>query len=126
MPARHLKSPSPAASPKANGAAQPVVDVGTIVQNVIDDVRVNGDVAVRKYSEKFDQWSPSSFKLSEDEIKTIVATVPEQTIKDIKQVQSNVRAFAEAQKASLRDFEVEIRPGILLGQKNVPIQNVGW
>lgn len=124
MPARHLKSPN--STPIANGTAQQTGDVAAVVQQVIDDVRISGDAAVRKYSERFDKWSPPSFKLSEDEIKAIIATVPDQTIKDIKQVQSNVCAFAEAQKASLKDFEVEIRPGVLLGQKNVPIQNVGW
>ncbi|GFZ47204.1 hypothetical protein JCM24511_04947 [Saitozyma sp. JCM 24511] len=122
MPARHLKSPN--STPIANGTAQQTGDVAAVVQQVIDDVRISGDAAVRKYSERFDKWSPPSFKLSEDEIKAIIATVPDQTIKDIKQVQSNVRAFAEAQKASLKDFEVEIRPGVLLGQKNVPIQNL--
>jgi histidinol dehydrogenase len=51
--------------------------------------------------------------------------VPEQTLKDIKEVQSNVRAFAEAQRGSLKDFEIEIRPGVHLGQKNIPINAVG-
>jgi histidinol dehydrogenase len=51
--------------------------------------------------------------------------VPEQTLKDIKEVQANVRAFAEAQKNSLKDFEIEIRPGVHLGQKNLPINSVG-
>ncbi|WWD19954.1 histidinol dehydrogenase [Kwoniella shandongensis] len=120
---RHLKSPA-APAPLANGNNSSI-DVPTIVQGVIEDVRANGDAAVRRYSEQFDKWSPKSFKLSDQEIQDIIATVPKQTVEDIKTVQSNVRAFAEAQKASLRDFEVEIRPGIHLGQKNVPIQNVG-
>ncbi|WWC64314.1 histidinol dehydrogenase [Kwoniella dejecticola CBS 10117] len=120
---KHLKSPAPPAP--ANEGQSSSLDVATIVQGVIEDVRSNGDSAVRKYSKQFDRWSPPSFKLSEEQIHKIIATVPEQTIKDIKTVQSNVRAFAEAQKASMKDFEIEIRPGIHLGQKNVPIQNVG-
>jgi histidinol dehydrogenase len=55
----------------------------------------------------------------------IIASVPEQTIKDIKEVQGNVRAFAQAQRESLKDFEIEIRPGVHLGQKNIPINAVG-
>lgn len=124
MAPRHLKTPAPASASLNGGPAS--VDVPTIVNNVIEDVRRNGDVAVRQYSEKFDKWSPPSFKLSPEEIDRIISTVDPQTLKDIKQVQSNVRAFAEAQKNSLKDFEVEIRPGVVLGQKNVPIQNVGW
>lgn len=125
MPAKYLKRPAATPTPNDN-TPNPAVDVASIVDGVIADVRLNGDAAVRKYSEKFDKWSPPDFKLTDAQIQEIIGTVPEQTLKDIKTVQANVRAFAEAQKASLRDFEVEIRPGIRLGQKNVPIQNVGW
>lgn len=113
------------AKPESATLQTPNFDVAGIVKGVIDAVRKNGDAAVREYSEKFDKWSPKSFKLSEEDIKRIIAEVDPQIIKDIKQVQSNVRKFAEAQKASLKDFELEIQPGVFLGQKNVPIQNVG-
>ena len=116
-----LKEPNRSSGP---GPA-PVTDVPAIVRSVIDDIRTRGDSAVRAYSEKFDKWSPSSFKLSEDEIQQIIATVPQQIIDDIKKAQENVRAFALAQKASLKDFEMEIRPGVHLGQKNIPISSVG-
>jgi histidinol dehydrogenase len=96
------------------------------VSGVISDIRQQGDQAIRKYSEKFDKWSPSSFLLSAEDIKDIIATVPDQIIADIKTVQANVRAFAERQKASTNDFEVEIRPGVYLGQKTNPIEVVGW
>lgn len=99
--------------------------VTATVKGVIADIRANGDSAVRQYSEKFDKWSPSSFKLSQTEIDEIISQVPEQTLKDIKEVQANVRAFAEAQRNSLKDFEMEIRPGVHLGQKNIPINAVG-
>jgi len=101
-------------------------DVPTIVKGVIDDIRGNGDAAVSKYSEKFDSWSRPSFRLSQDEIDAAIAACPEQTIKDIQEVQSNVRKFAEAQRASLREFEIEMEPGVFLGQRNCPVQNVGW
>lgn len=99
--------------------------VSNIVKGVIDSVRSNGDAAVRQYSEKFDQWSPISFKLSKADIDAAMSAVPDQTIKDIKEVQANVRAFATAQLNSIKDFEVEIRPGVHLGQKNLPINSVG-
>ncbi|KAL4864248.1 hypothetical protein BDV12DRAFT_176471 [Aspergillus spectabilis] len=119
MPAKHLKSKQPPT------AGAPQVDVSSIVRGVIDDVRASGDAAVRKYSEKFDKWSPASFKLSPADIEASIAQCSEQTIADIKQVQSNVRAFAQAQKDSLKDFEFEIQPGVILGQKNLPINTVG-
>ncbi|KAJ5609989.1 hypothetical protein N7510_006708 [Penicillium lagena] len=116
-----LKEPNRWSGP---GSA-PVTDVPAIVRSVIDDIRTRGDDAVRAYSEKFDKWSPSSFKLSQDEIQQIISTVPQQIIDDIKKAQENVRVFALAQKASLKDFELEIRPGVHLGQKNIPISSVG-
>lgn len=101
------------------------LDVPRIVKGVIDDIRATGDKAVRTYSEKFDKWSPASFKLSQSDIDSIVAKVPAQVIADIKTVQNNVRTFALAQRDSLREFEFEIRPGVFLGQKNIPIDRVG-
>ncbi|KAL4889914.1 histidinol dehydrogenase [Aspergillus ambiguus] len=121
MPARYLKSK---ANALANSSA-PKVDVSSIVKGVIEDIRGNGDTAVRKYSEKFDKWSPQSFKLSRAEIDASIAACPQQTIDDIKEAQKNVRRFAEAQRESLKDFEYEIQPGVVLGQKNLPIQSVG-
>ncbi|TKA81154.1 hypothetical protein B0A49_02003 [Cryomyces minteri] len=103
----------------------PNADVPSVVKGVIDDIRANGDAAVRKYSRKFDGWEPAAFKLSKQDIEDIIAKVPDQIIKDIKEVQGNVRAFAQAQKDSLKDFELEIQPGVHLGQKNIPIRNVG-
>jgi histidinol dehydrogenase len=99
--------------------------VSGIVKGVIEAIRSKGDSAVRDYSEKFDKWSPSSFRLSKSDIETAVRAVPEQTIKDIKEVQANVRAFAQAQRDSIKDFEIETQPGVHLGQKNLPINSVG-
>lgn len=104
---------------------KPDEGVATIVKGVIDDIRTNGDAAVRSYSERFDKWTPKSFKLSADDIAATLKQVPEQTIKDIQEVQRNVRRFAEAQKDSLKEFELEIQPGVFLGQKNNPIESVG-
>ncbi|KAJ5379041.1 hypothetical protein N7509_012160 [Penicillium cosmopolitanum] len=103
----------------------PNMDVSAIVKDVIYSIRKDGDAAVRKYSEKFDKWSPPSFKLSQSEINAAIANCPRQTLDDIEEVQQNVRDFAKAQRNSIKDFEVELRPGVHLGQKNVPIDNVG-
>lgn len=100
-------------------------DVSGIVKGVIDSIRADGDKAVRSFSQKFDKWTPPSFKLSAAEIDTAIAACPEQTIKDIKEVQSNVRTFAQAQRNSVKDFELEIQPGVFLGQKSLPIKTVG-
>ncbi|KAI1089877.1 histidinol dehydrogenase [Rostrohypoxylon terebratum] len=119
MVARHIKTPGLVAN---TATSQKVTD---IVKRVIEDIRVNGDKAVRSYSEKFDKWSPPSFKLTEDQIQECISKVPEQTIADIKEAQKNVRKFAEAQRASIKDFEIEIQPGVFLGQRNNPISTAG-
>ena len=99
--------------------------VREIVTGVIADIRERGDAAVREYSEKFDGWSPESFLLNPEQIEKIVATVPEQAIADIKAVQQRVRAFAQHQRDSLTDFEVETEPGVFLGQRNLPVSAAG-
>ncbi len=106
-------------------AGEAHADVPTIVASVIDSIRTSCDTALRSYSKKFDNWSPPSFKLSKDEIEEIVKGLPAQVIMDIKEVQQNVKTFAEAQRKSLREFEIEIQPGVFLGQKNIPINSVG-
>jgi sulfopropanediol 3-dehydrogenase len=99
--------------------------VAETVAGVIADIRSRGDVAVREYSEKFDHWAPPSFRLGEDEIAKIVRSLPDTVIADIKTVQSNVRDFAQRQRDSLTDFEVETMPGVFLGQKNLPVSSAG-
>lgn len=99
--------------------------VRSVVEDVIADVRARGDVAVREYSEKFDAWSPEQFLLTDQQIRDIVAGVPEQVLLDIEAAQKNVRAFAQHQRDSISDFEVETEPGVFLGQRNIPIRAVG-
>jgi len=99
--------------------------VAETVARVIADIRERGDAAVRAYSERFDNWSPDSFRLDGDQVKRIVARVPGQVIADIEQVQANVRRFAEAQRASLTDIEVETGPGVRLGHRHVPVAAAG-
>jgi sulfopropanediol 3-dehydrogenase len=96
-----------------------------IVSGVIMDIENNGDAAVRRYSEKFDRWTPSSFRLSKQEIRKIIDSVPTQVIDDIKFAQHQIRNFAEKQRASVQDIEVETLPGVILGHKNIPVQSAG-
>ena len=95
------------------------------VEGILDDVGRRGDAAVRELSAKFDNWSPESFRLSGDEIQALIRSLPEQTVEDIRFAQAQIRRFAEAQRASLHDFEIETLPGIRLGQKNIPVNSVG-
>ena len=99
--------------------------VREIVSGIIDDIDKNGDAAVRKYSQKFDQWNPASFRLSPTQIQEIVASVPASVIEDIKFAQQQIRNFAEIQRASVRDVEVETLPGVILGHKNIPVNSAG-
>jgi sulfopropanediol 3-dehydrogenase len=100
-------------------------DVADVVAGVLADVRERGDAAVREYSEKFDNWSPESFRLDHEEIERIVATVPGEVLDDLRTVQANVRGFAQHQLESMREFEVETQPGVFLGQKHLPIAATG-
>src|SRR5882762_1804124 len=99
--------------------------VRATVEAIIADVRARGDAAVRELSERFDQWSPASFRLSEDEIRALVAQVSPQTIDDIRFAQAQIRNFAEIQRAALKDVEVETLPGVILGHRHIPVGRVG-
>lgn len=95
------------------------------VERILDNVRRRGEAAVRELSAQFDQWSPENFRLSPAEIERIIGTLPLQVIEDIKFAQAQVRRFAEAQREVLRDVEVETLPGVTLGHRNIPVNNVG-
>ena len=99
--------------------------VKAIVEDTLGDIEARGDAAIRELSEKFDKYSPASFKLSDDEIKALIAEVSPRDLDDIRFAQDQVRQFAEAQRASITDIEVETMPGVTLGHKNIPVQSVG-
>jgi len=99
--------------------------VRATVEEVIDDVQTRGDTAVRDLSAKFDTWSPDTFRLSPAAIEGLMAGLPNQVITDLQFAQTQVRNFAEQQRAALRDIEVETLPGVFLGHKNVPVNSVG-
>lgn len=99
--------------------------VQKIVEDALTDIQANGDNAVRAMSEKFDDWSPETFRLSRAEIESAYNDLTEQQISDIKFAQAQVRNFAQHQRDSMKDVEVETLPGVVLGHKHMPIQSVG-
>ena len=99
--------------------------VKAIVEDTLADIEARGDAAIRALSEKFDHYSPASFRLSEEEIEALIAKVSPRDLDDIRFAQDQVRRFAEAQRASMTDIEVETMPGVILGHKNIPVQSVG-
>ena len=99
--------------------------VKAIVEDTLADIEARGDAAIRELSEKFDHYSPASFRLSEQEIQALIAEVSPRDLDDIRFAQDQVRRFAEAQRASMTDIEVETMPGVILGHKNIPVQSVG-
>ena len=95
------------------------------VEGIVADIEERGDEAVRALSQKFDDWSPESFRLSQSEIDAAIAEVPAKDLKAVEFSLEQVRTFAVAQRESLTDLEVETLPGVTLGHKNIPIRNVG-
>jgi sulfopropanediol 3-dehydrogenase len=95
------------------------------VEAILDDIAARGDAAVRELSGKFDKWEPPSFRLSAADIQCLIDSLPVQVIEDIKFAQTQIRNFAQAQKAALRDVEVETLPGVRLGHRNIPVASVG-
>jgi sulfopropanediol 3-dehydrogenase len=95
------------------------------VERILADVEARGDAAVRELSQKFDGWSPKEFFLSPAEVREAIGKVPTRDLEDIAFAQSQVRGFAEVQRASLKDVEVETHPGVILGHKHIPVNAVG-
>ena len=95
------------------------------VEEILADIESRGEAAVRDLSRKFDDWSPGSFRLDEEEIAGLVASVPAETIADIEFAQAQVRNFAQVQRDAIRDVEVETLPGVRLGHRNIPVNSVG-
>ena len=99
--------------------------VRATVEGILADVAARGDAAVRDLSEKFDGWSRSDYRLTDQEIRDCLAELSARDLGDIRFAQAQVRNFAEHQRAALRDIEVETLPGVVLGHKNIPVQSVG-
>jgi sulfopropanediol 3-dehydrogenase len=102
-----------------------VAQIQATVVEILGRVRAEGDAAVRAYSQRFDGWNPPDFRVSDDAIRRVSAALPQSLKDDIAFAQAQVRRFAEAQKATLQDFEIETLPGVFLGQRCIPVANAG-
>ena len=105
--------------------AERAEQVQIAVEGILKDIEREGDSAVRALSEKFDNWSPQDFRLSEAQIEACVERVPAQSIDDILFAQAQIRQFAELQRSALQGVEAETYPGVTLGHKNIPVGSVG-
>ena len=117
---RHLKKGQDAATLAAADH-----QVRTTVEQILADIERRGDEAVREYSRRFDQWDPSEFLLSQDQIRKAMSRLSAREIDDIRFAQAQIRRFAEIQRQSMQDVEVETRPGVVLGHRHIPVNNVG-
>ena len=118
--ARYLK--------KGKGAAEVAesdAKVRNTVESILADIESRGDDAVRELSNKFDSWSPPSFRLTIEEIQAAIDQVSPQDLADIQFAQAQVRNFAEKQKECLTDLEIETLPGVVLGHRNIPVNSIG-
>ncbi len=120
MAITHLKS-----SKREEERAEDDAKVRSVVEGTLADIADRGDAAVRDLSVKFDGYAPESFRLSPSEIEAAMQKVSASDMADIKFAQDQIRRFAEAQRASMTDIEVETLPGVILGHKNIPVQSVG-
>jgi len=118
--ARHLKTGRTPDQKSADAKK-----VREIVTGIIEDIEARGEAALREISEKFDKWNPPAFRMSEQQIEACLSELSKQNIEDIKFAQEQVCNFAKAQRAALKDIEVETLPGVVLGHKNIPVESVG-
>jgi len=117
---RYLKRGLDASAIKAADAK-----VRETVEDILGQIEARGDAAVRELSEKFDKWSPQEFKLSPQDIERAIAQVSKRDLEDIKFAQAQVRNFAQKQKDTMLDLEVETLPGVILGHKHIPVNSIG-
>lgn len=120
MTITHLKSGKPESERAEDDAA-----VRKTVESTLSDIETRGDAAIRELSAKFDKYEPASFRLTPSEIEAAMQKVSARDMEDIKFAQTQIRTFAEAQRASMTDIEIETMPGVILGHKNIPVQSVG-
>jgi sulfopropanediol 3-dehydrogenase len=99
--------------------------VRATVEGILGDIKTRGDDAVRDLSEKFDKWSPESFRLSAAEIENAIGQVAKRDLEDIRFAQAQVRNFAQKQRESMKDLEVETLPGVILGHRHIPVNSIG-
>ena len=109
----------------AQGRADDDAQVRATVEGILKDIEQRGDAAVRDYSRKFDGWDPASFVLSQRQIEAAVGQLSAREIEDIRFAQTQIRNFAQIQRDSMRDVEVETLPGVVLGHRHIPVNAAG-
>ena len=109
----------------AQGRADDDAQVRTTVEGILKDIEQRGDDAVRAYSRKFDNWDPASFTLSQGEIENAVKKLSAREVEDIQFAQKQIRNFAQIQRDSMKDVEVETMPGVILGHRHIPVNAAG-
>ncbi len=117
---RHLKHGKPETERSDDDAK-----VRAIVEDTLKAIEERGDEAVRELSEKFDGYTPERFRLTDDDVSSLMNKVSSRYMEDINFAQEQVRVFAQHQRNSMVDIEVETMPGVILGHKNIPVQSVG-
>ena len=117
MPLQYLKK-----APKTSKSD--ASDVNEIVQNILDEIEQGGDEAALRYARKFDNYD-GNIELTKSEIEAACALIPERLKADIRFAHDNVKRFAQAQKATLADIEYEVIPGLIAGQKSIPVRAAG-
>jgi sulfopropanediol 3-dehydrogenase len=118
--AQHLKTSRDAAL-----RAEDQAKIRSTVEGILADIAERGDAAVRELSIKFDGWDRRDYRLTDAEIRACMSELSARDIEDIKFAQAQVRNFAEHQRASMLDIEVETLPGVVLGHKHIPVNAVG-
>jgi sulfopropanediol 3-dehydrogenase len=120
MAIRTLKSGKP-----AEARAEDDAKVRATVEGILSDIETRGDAAVRDLAQKFDGYAAPAFRLAPSEIEAAMQKVSPRDMEDIRFAQDQIRRFAQAQRASMTDIEVETLPGVFLGHRNIPVQSVG-
>jgi sulfopropanediol 3-dehydrogenase len=120
MPVTHLKH-----GKNQEARSEDDAKVRTSVEGILKDIETRGDAAVRDLSEQFDKYSPASFRLTDSEVEALMNRVSTRDMEDIKFAQAQVRNFAQAQRDSMLDIEIETLPGVILGHRTIPVQSVG-
>ena len=110
---------------ESNNVGEDKSSIEETVRSILSDIRERGDAAVEHYSGHFDNWSPENFRLSEDEIDAAISKLNKSEIEDIQFAQNQIRHFAQKQLETMNELEVETLPGVFLGHKHIPIENVG-
>ncbi len=104
-----------------------VVDakVRATVESILQQVEHHKEAAIRELSKKFDNWEPKDFRLTPSEIENAISQVARRDLDDIRFAQAQVRNFAQKQRESMHDLEVETLPGVVLGHRHIPVNSIG-